>query len=97
MQIAFVNMLRDQRGLVQPPIDNIDDYWTPQEKRWVGEKLSRSFVGNAATVEQGLREFVRQHQPDELMISGHFFNPQARLNSIRITAEVRERLQGQLA
>lgn len=75
MQIAFVNMLRDQRGLVQPPIDDIDDYWSPQEKAWVGGKLSRSFVGNAVTVEAGLRTFVEQHQPDELMISGHFFDP----------------------
>lgn len=95
MQIAFVNMLRDQRGMVQPPIDNIDDYWSPQEKAWVGEKLSRSFVGNAATVEAGLRKFVQQHRPDELMISGHFFDQQARLRSMRIAAAVRVRLQGQ--
>lgn len=92
IQIAFVNMLRDQRGLVQPPIDNIDDYWNPQEKAWATEKLSRSFVGNASTVEEGLRKFINEYQPDELMVSGHFFDPVARLRSLQITAEVRERL-----
>ena len=92
MQIAFVNMLRDQRGLVQPPIADIDDYWSPQEKAWVGEKLSCSFVGNAATVEAGLRKFVQQHGPDELMISGHFFDPAARLRSMGIAAKLRDRL-----
>ncbi len=88
MQIAFVNMLRDMRGLVQPPIDNIDDYWNPQEKVWVSEKLSRSFVGSEATVEEGLRAFLAAHKPGELMISGHFFDPRARLTSMAITAEV---------
>ncbi|MEO7081187.1 MAG: LLM class flavin-dependent oxidoreductase, partial [Flavobacteriales bacterium] len=63
MQIAFVNMLRDMRGLVQPPIDNIDDYWNPQEKAWVSEKLTRSFVGSKATVEEGLRTFLAKHKP----------------------------------
>lgn len=88
MQVAFVNMLRDMRGLVQPPIDNIDDYWNPQEKAWVSEKLSRSFVGSEATVEEGLRTFLEKHKPDELMVSGHFFDPSARLRSMAITAEV---------
>ncbi|MGV9011675.1 MAG: LLM class flavin-dependent oxidoreductase [Flavobacteriales bacterium] len=88
MQIAFVNMLRDQRGLVQPPIDNIDDYWNPQEKAWVSEKLTRSFVGSKATVEEELRMFLSKYEPDELMVSGHFFDPRARLRSLAITAQV---------
>src|SRR5690606_11691678 len=97
MQVQFVNMLRDLRGLVQPPIDDIDAYWSPQEKAWVGEKLSRSFVGTGETVERRLRAFIQAHQPDELMISGHFFDPAARLRSLRITAEVRERLGAPVA
>ncbi|MDX9750484.1 MAG: LLM class flavin-dependent oxidoreductase [Flavobacteriales bacterium] len=97
MQVQFVNMLRDLRGLVQPPIDDIDAYWSPQEKAWVGEKLSRSFVGTGETVERGLRAFIQAHQPDELMISGHFFDPAARLRSLHITAEVRERLGAPVA
>lgn len=92
MQVAFINMLRDQRGKVQPPIDNIDDFWSPQEKVWVTEKLSRSFVGSKETVEQGLRNFLAEHKPDELMISGHFFDPKARLRSLAITAAIRDRL-----
>jgi luciferase family oxidoreductase group 1 len=91
MQIAFINMLRDMRGQVQPPIDDIERYWTPQEKTWVSEKLSRSFVGSEATVEEGLRTFLSGHRPDELMISGHFFDPQARLRSLAITAAIRDR------
>lgn len=93
MQIAFVNMLRDQRGKVQPPIDDIESYWSPQEKDWVSQKLARSFVGSAKTVEAELGQFIQVHQPDELMTAGHFFDQAARLRSMAITAAVRDQLK----
>lgn len=92
MQVQFVNLIRGVPGEVQPPVDDIEAYWTPQEKAWVEKSLERSFVGSADTVEKGLRAFLDQFRPDELIISGHFHDPAARLRSVRITAEVRERL-----
>lgn len=90
MQVAFVNMLRDDRKPVQPPLDDIEAYWTPQEKAWVEQKLIRSFVGDADLVHQGLSTFIGQFRPDELIITGHFFDPSARLRSVRATAQVRD-------
>ncbi len=92
MQVQFVHLIRGVPGRVQPPIDDIETYWRPEEKEWVSRALARSFVGTAATIEAPLREFISNYQPDELMISGHFFDPEARLNSVRIAAEVRGRL-----
>ena len=92
MQVQFVNLIRGVPGLVQPPIDDIETYWRPEEKDWVTRALARSFVGTAATIEPQLRDLINTYRPDELMISGHFFDPEARLKSVRIAAEVRERL-----
>lgn len=92
MQVQFINLIRGVPGQVQPPVDDIESFWRPEEKAWVKKSLARSFVGSADTVEQGLRTFLDEFRPDELMISGHFFDPAARLRSIRIAAEVRERL-----
>ncbi len=92
MQVQFVNLVRGRPGQVQPPVDDIETYWSAQEKAWVEKSLARSFVGNADTVERGLRAFLDEFKPDELMISGHFFDPVARLKSLRIAAEVRKRL-----
>ncbi len=92
MQVQFINLIRGVPGMVQPPVDDIEAFWTPAEKAWVEKSLARSFVGSAATVEQGLRAFLDEFRPDELMISGHFFDPGARLRSIAIAAEMRERL-----
>jgi alkanesulfonate monooxygenase SsuD/methylene tetrahydromethanopterin reductase-like flavin-dependent oxidoreductase (luciferase family) len=88
MQVAFVNMLRDDRKPVQPPLDDIETFWTPQEKAWVEQKLIRSIVGDADLVHQGLSGFIGQFRPDELIITGHFFDPAARLSSVRATAQV---------
>lgn len=92
MQVQFVNLLRGVPGQVQPPVDDIESFWTPQEKAWVEKSLARSFVGSAATVEVGLRAFLDEFRPDELMVSGHFFDPAARSNALRITAEMRTRI-----
>ena len=92
MQVQFVNLVRGMPGQVQPPVDNIEKYWSPQEKAWVEKSLARSFVGSADTVELGLRAFLDEFKPDELMISGHFFDPAARLKSLRIAAKVREKI-----
>lgn len=91
MQVQFVNLIRGVPGQVQPPVDDIEAFWTPQEKAWVEKSLARSFVGSADTVERGLQVFLDEFRPDELMVSGHFHDPAARLLSVRITAEVRER------
>jgi len=91
LQQAFVNLRRGTPGKVPPPIDDIESFWRPEEKAGVLHALSCSFVGSADTIEVELREFIGRNQPDELMIAGHFHDHAARLRSLEITAEVRDR------
>jgi luciferase family oxidoreductase group 1 len=92
LQQAFINLRRGTPGKVPPPVDDIESYGSAEERAGLTHALSCSFVGSASTVERGLREFLARHQPDELMIAGHFHDPNARLRSLEITAETRERL-----
>jgi luciferase family oxidoreductase group 1 len=92
LQQAFLNLRRGRPGQVPPPIDDIERFWSAGEKAGVEHALSCSFVGSTDTVEQGLREFLSRTRPDELMIAGHFFDHDARLHSLELTAQVRERL-----
>src|SRR3546814_4161890 len=32
-QMSFADFLRSEPRLLQPPVDDIDSYWSPQEKR----------------------------------------------------------------
>ena len=60
VQMRFVGMVRNERGLLQPPIDDIDSYWTATEQVHASRMLTCSFVGSPATVESQLRDFVER-------------------------------------
>jgi luciferase family oxidoreductase group 1 len=87
LQQAFLNLRRGQPGKVPPPVDDIESFWAPEEKLGLMHALKWSFVGSAATIEPRLREFLTRTQADELMISGHFYDPAARVRSLEILAQ----------
>jgi len=92
LQQSFVNLRRGKLGLVPPPIDDIETYWTPQEKLGVQNSLACAVVGDAAAVERGMAEFIARHRPDELMLTANIFEHAKRVRSFEIAAGVRERL-----
>jgi len=87
-QQAFVNVVRGRRGRLPPPIDDIDSYWTPDEKAQVSAMLERSFVGSRETVRAGLEEFSKQTAVDELIVAAAIYDHIARLRSYEILAQI---------
>jgi luciferase family oxidoreductase group 1 len=85
-QQAFTNMVRDRRGRLQPPIDDIEAYWSPAEKQHVERMLHRSFVGGANTVRDGLEALVAETGADELIVAAAIYDHAARLRSYEILA-----------
>ncbi len=92
LQQSFVNLRRGRLGLVPAPIDDIEGYWTPAEKLGVEQALACSVVGNPATVERGIAEFIERFRPDELMLTANIHDHDARKHSFAIAAQVRDRL-----
>lgn len=86
-QQAFVRLRRGQPGLIPPPIDDIDGFWSPAEKAMVEQSLSCAVVGDAADLREGLAAFVERHRPDELMLTGNIFDHAARKHSFRMASE----------
>jgi luciferase family oxidoreductase group 1 len=87
-QQAFVNMFRGRRGRLAPPIDDIESYWTPDEKVQASAMLERSFVGSPETVRAGLEEFSKQTAVDELIIASAIYDHTARLRSYQLLAQI---------
>ena len=87
-QQQFTNMVRNRRGKLQPPLEDIESYWTPPEKAHVGGMLKYSFVGSAATARRGLEEFAERTAVDELMVVSAIFDHAARLRSYELLASV---------
>ncbi|GAB3113194.1 LLM class flavin-dependent oxidoreductase [Aestuariicella hydrocarbonica] len=89
-QMSFANLVRGQRNLMLPPIDNIDDYWSPMEKAQASQMLACSVVGSPATVKAGLDKLIDRTQADELMIVSDMFDPLKRFRSVEIISQVME-------
>jgi len=86
-QQAFVNLRRGRPGLIPPPIDDIETFWTPLEKAGVAQALACAVVGDPAEVAAGVAAFVARHRPDELMVTANIFEHGARLRSFELAAQ----------
>ena len=91
-QQAFVNLRRGTPGLIPPPVDSMDDLWTPQEKAMVEYALSLSVIGSPETVKHGLADIIQAMKPDEIIIPSHMYAQENRLRSFELIAGVRQRL-----
>ena len=85
-QQSFTNVLRGRRGQLPPPIDDIEGYWTPDERARVTHMLSCSFVGSPETVLSGLESFVEETGADELIVAAAIHDHAARLRSYELLA-----------
>jgi luciferase family oxidoreductase group 1 len=88
IQQRFVSMVRGTRGKLQPPIDDIETYWSPLEKAQASRMLARSFVGSPETVRQGLEAFIAETGVDELMVACALYDHQARLRSYELLSQI---------
>lgn len=87
-QQQFTNLIRGTPGQLQPPIDDIESYWSPMEKAHVSSRLAASFVGSHNTVSRGLRGFIEQTGVDEIIVASTIYDHAARLRSYEILADV---------
>jgi len=86
-QMSVTNIFRGTRGLSQPPIDDIETYWSPMEKEQAKRWLARSIVGSVETVRAGIDALVEETGADELMIVSDVYDHDARLRSFELIAQ----------
>ena len=89
VQQSFTNLVRGAPGQLQPPINDIETYWSPPEKYQAKRMLKHSIVGAPETVLQDLESFLTMTKADELMIVTSVYNQAARVRSYEIVAELR--------
>ena len=87
-QMSFTNIFRGARGLSQPPIDDIESYWSPAEKAQATSMLARSIVGSPDTVRAGIDALIAETGADELMIVSDVYDHAKRLRSFELIAGV---------
>jgi len=88
IQQSFTNLVRGTGGKLQPPVDNIDDYWNPAEKHHASHMLKYSIVGSSETVRRELEEFVKLTKADELMIVTSIYDHLQRIRSYELVVGI---------
>ncbi|MBC8073962.1 MAG: MsnO8 family LLM class oxidoreductase, partial [Deltaproteobacteria bacterium] len=88
MQQAFANLARGRPGPFPPPVDDIEQVWSPAEKLQASHMLRHAIVGAPETVRAGIERFAAATGADELMITTSAYDQRARLDSYEILADV---------
>jgi luciferase family oxidoreductase group 1 len=88
MQQGFANLARGTPGPYLPPVDDMEEHWSPAEKSTASRMLAHSFVGAPETVRAGLERFVSATQADELMVVNAIYDHGQRVRSYELLAEV---------
>lgn len=86
LEQQFLGILRGERGLVPPPVDQVD--WSPSEQITVARMKRCSAVGSPATVRQVVRQLLDQTGADELIATAQIYDHQARKRSFELAADV---------
>ncbi len=87
-QQAFARMVRGARGQLPPPIDDIEAFWSQDEKVQASHMLSLAIVGSPETVRAGLGDFLAKTGADEVMVTCAVYEQSARLASYELVADI---------
>jgi luciferase family oxidoreductase group 1 len=88
VQQQFTNMVRGTRGQLQPPIEDVETYWSPAEKAQASAMLTCSFAGSPTTVRVQLEQFLERTRVDELVVASAIYDHAARLRSYELLASL---------
>ncbi|RED22211.1 luciferase family oxidoreductase group 1 [Flavobacterium cutihirudinis] len=84
----FLNLIRNDRKGLQPPVSSLDDIMNEAERYHVNQMTAGTFTGNKQQLITDLKKFIDYARIDELMVTSPIFDHQAKLKSIQITKEV---------
>lgn len=88
LKMLFMGIVTNKRRLLQPPVDSMEGIWSDIEAAAVEQMLDFTFIAGPEKLKEQLQSFLKHTQVDELMVTSHIYDHQARLRSYEIVAEV---------
>ncbi|GAA5143630.1 LLM class flavin-dependent oxidoreductase [Prosthecobacter algae] len=93
LQQVFLHLIRGWPKQLQPPVDDIDALWNPVEEAQVSRMTRCSAVGSPKSLRAQIESLLDETGADEIVATAHIHDPQARLRSFEIAAQVFQDLQ----
>ena len=81
-------MLTGRRGRLQPPVKDFMAQLQPRERAAIADFLAAAVIGAPDTVREGFTRLAHATAANEFMLVSDLFDPELRLRSIGIAAEV---------
>lgn len=84
----FLNLIRNDRQALQPPVATLDGVMNEAERFHVDQMTACTFMGGKELLRIELKKFIDFTQIDELMITSPIYNHADKLKSLKIGMEV---------
>jgi luciferase family oxidoreductase group 1 len=88
LQQLFLGVITGRRKLLQPPVDDISNILNDAEAAMLNQMLAYSFVGSQKKIKNELNVFLQNTKVNEVMVTSHIYDQEARLHSYKIFADV---------
>src|SRR5690606_8534735 len=86
LQQHLLSLLRRTPSQLPPPVESMDELWTPVERAHIAHMTRYSAVGAPATVRATLENLIAETHADELIITAQIHDHAARVHSLELTA-----------
>ncbi|WP_417447479.1 LLM class flavin-dependent oxidoreductase [Idiomarina abyssalis] len=93
MQQQFIALRRGMPGPLKAPVDDIRAVASPHELAGANHALTYTAVGTKETVQRHLQQFIDDTGIDEIILTSHVFDHDARLRSFEIAADALNALE----
>ena len=90
VQQKFQQMRTGTNTPFPTPVDSMNQRWSMAEKQMVDHVLKYALVGTKESIKAQLSQFIESTEIDELIVSFPIHDNDARLNSLRLMAELRD-------
>jgi luciferase family oxidoreductase group 1 len=84
----ILGLIRNNRRPLPPPTDDFDSLSSHEERAAIRQMAYYSFVGSVETVRAELSAFLESTGVDEIMVTTHVYDVDAKLRSIELTASL---------
>jgi luciferase family oxidoreductase, group 1 len=88
-----LSLLRGHPDKLQPPVENMDALWSPQEKALISKQLDFGIIGDQNTIREKLPAIYNATKADEFIVTNHIYDHRSRLRSFEILADTVKELR----
>lgn len=77
----ILGMIRGNRTTLKPPVENMNELWSPAEKQYIDNFYAVAQIGSLETVKAGLANLLTQYDVDEFIFTCDIYDTEKRLDN----------------